>query len=114
VKHSVDVVIDRLRARADTKQRLAESFETALRHADGRALVVEQIRIRSIFLGKFSCPLCDYALPELEPRLFSFNNPDGRLPALRRPGRDRVLRPEARRRASESVAGERRDPRLGP
>ncbi len=81
VKHSVDVVIDRLRVRADTKQRLAESFETALRHADGRALVVETDSHKEhLFSAKFSCPLCDYALPELEPRLFSFNNPMGACP----------------------------------
>src|SRR3989441_1050439 len=81
VKHSVDVVIDRLRVRHDTKQRLAESFETALRHADGRALVVETDSGKEhLFSAKFSCPLCDYALPELEPRLFSFNNPMGACP----------------------------------
>ena len=81
VKHSVDVVIDRLRVRADAKQRLAESFETALRHADGRALVVEtDSHQEHLFSAKFSCPLCDYALPELEPRLFSFNNPMGACP----------------------------------
>ena len=81
VKHSVDVVIDRLRVRADAKQRLAESFETALRHADGRALVVETDSGKEhLFSAKFSCPLCDYALPELEPRLFSFNNPMGACP----------------------------------
>jgi excinuclease ABC subunit A len=81
VKHSVDVVIDRLRVRADTKQRLAESFETALRHADGRALVVDtDSHQEHLFSARFSCPLCDYALPELEPRLFSFNNPMGACP----------------------------------
>ena len=81
VKHSVDVVIDRLRVRADTKQRLAESFETALRHADGRALVLETDSHKEhLFSAKFSCPMCDYALPELEPRLFSFNNPMGACP----------------------------------
>ncbi|HXL75297.1 MAG TPA: excinuclease ABC subunit UvrA, partial [Burkholderiales bacterium] len=81
LKHSVDVVIDRLRVRSDTKQRLAESFETALRHADGRALVVETDSHKEhLFSARFSCPLCDYALPELEPRLFSFNNPMGACP----------------------------------
>ena len=81
VKHTVDVVIDRLRSRADIKQRLADSFETALRHADGRAVVVEADSGREhLFSAKFSCPLCDYALPELEPRLFSFNNPMGACP----------------------------------
>src|SRR5258705_4192302 len=81
VKHTVDVVIDRLRARADAKQRLAEAFQTALRHADGRAIVVEVDSDKEhLFSAKFSCPLCDYALAELEPRLFSFNNPMGACP----------------------------------
>ena len=81
VKHSVDVVIDRVRARADAKQRLAESLETALRHADGRAIVVEvDARKEHLFSAKFACPRCDYALAELEPRLFSFNNPMGACP----------------------------------
>src|SRR5689334_2641223 len=79
--HSVDVVIDRLTARADARQRLAESLETALRHADGKALVVElENQKQHLFSSKFSCPLCDYSLPELEPRLFSFNNPAGACP----------------------------------
>src|SRR2546423_6701642 len=81
VKHTVEIVIDRLRSRPDTKQRLAESFETALRHADGRALVVEvDSQKEHLFSAKFSCPACDYALPELEPRLFSFHNPMGACP----------------------------------
>jgi excinuclease ABC subunit A len=81
VKHSIDVVIDRLRSRADAKQRVAESFETALRHADGRALVVEVDSGKEhLFSAKFSCPACEYAIPELEPRLFSFNNPMGACP----------------------------------
>jgi excinuclease ABC subunit A len=81
VKHTVEVVIDRLRSRPDTKQRLAESFETALRHADGKAIVVEtDSQKEHLFSAKFSCPACDYALPELEPRLFSFNNPMGACP----------------------------------
>jgi len=81
VKHSVDVVVDRLRVRADARQRLAESLETALRHADGRAVVVEvDSNKEHLFSAKFACPVCDYALPELEPRLFSFNNPMGACP----------------------------------
>ncbi len=81
VKHSVDVVIDRLTVRADAKQRLAESFETALRHADGRALVLETESGREhLFSARFACPACDYSLSELEPRLFSFNNPMGACP----------------------------------
>jgi len=80
-KHTVEVVIDRLRARADAKQRLAESFETALRHADGRAIVVDtDAGKETLFSARFACPRCDYALPELEPRLFSFNNPAGACP----------------------------------
>jgi excinuclease ABC subunit A len=81
VKHTVEVVVDRLKVRADAKQRLAESFETALRHADGRALAVEMDSAREhLFSAKFSCPECSYSLPELEPRLFSFNNPMGACP----------------------------------
>jgi excinuclease ABC subunit A len=81
LKHSVDVVIDRLRVHPDSRQRLAESFETALRHADGKALVVEaDSKKEHLFSAKFSCPACDYSLPELEPRLFSFNNPMGACP----------------------------------
>ena len=77
-KHTVEVVIDRLKVRADAKQRLAESFETALRHADGRALAVEMDGGREhLFSARFACPVCGYSLPELEPRLFSFNNPMG-------------------------------------
>ena len=80
-KHTIEVVIDRLKVRADAKQRLAESFETALRHAEGRALAVEMDNGKEhLFSAKFSCPVCDYALPELEPRLFSFNNPMGACP----------------------------------
>ena len=82
-QHSVDIVIDRLRARAEVTQRLAESLETALRHAEGRAIAVETDSGREhLFSSKYACPVpgCDYALPELEPRLFSFNNPMGACP----------------------------------
>src|SRR5882672_6525911 len=81
IKHSVDVVVDRLKVRPDAKQRLAESFETALRHADGRAIVLELDSGREhLFSARFACPACDYSLAELEPRLFSFNNPMGACP----------------------------------
>ncbi len=80
-KHTIDVVIDRLKVRPDVKQRLAESFETALRHSDGRALAIEMDSGREhLFSARFACPLCSYSLPELEPRLFSFNNPMGACP----------------------------------
>ena len=81
VKHTVEVVVDRLKVRADIKQRLAESFETALRHAAGRAVAVESDSGKEhLFSSKFACPICGYALAELEPRLFSFNNPMGACP----------------------------------
>ncbi|MEQ6289206.1 excinuclease ABC subunit UvrA [Vogesella sp. GCM10023246] len=80
-KHTIEVVIDRLKVREDMQQRLAESFETALRHADGRAIAVEMDSNQEHwFSAKFACPVCSYSLPELEPRLFSFNNPMGACP----------------------------------
>ncbi len=80
-KHTIEVVIDRIKVRPEIKQRLAESFETALRHSDGRALAVEIDGGREhLFSARFACPICSYSLPELEPRLFSFNNPMGACP----------------------------------
>jgi excinuclease ABC subunit A len=80
VKHTIEAVIDRFRPAPDIKQRLAESFETALRLGEGIAIVVDMDDDKSaqtIFSSRFSCPVCDYSLPELEPRLFSFNSPVG-------------------------------------
>jgi excinuclease ABC subunit A len=80
-KHTVEIVVDRLKVSTDIKQRLAESFETALRHADGRALAVEMDTGKEhLFSAKFACPICNYSLQELEPRLFSFNSPMGACP----------------------------------
>ncbi len=80
-KHTIDVVIDRVKVRADIKQRLAESFETSLRLADGRAIALEMDTGKEqVFSNKFACPTCGYSLQELEPRLFSFNNPMGACP----------------------------------
>src|SRR5450830_1355116 len=80
-KHNVDVVIDRIKVKQDMKQRIAESFETALRLAEGKAIAVEMDTDKEhTFSAKFSCPECDYSLAELEPRLFSFNNPMGACP----------------------------------
>ena len=81
-KHSIDVVIDRIKVKADIQQRLAESFETALRLADGRAIALEMdTNEEQLFSSKFACPVCSYSLQELEPRLFSFNNPMGACPS---------------------------------
>ncbi|QRX84517.1 excinuclease ABC subunit UvrA [Glaciimonas sp. PAMC28666] len=80
-KHTIDVVIDRVKVKEDIKQRLAESFETALRLAEGRAIALEMDGgVEHMFSNKFACPTCGYSLQELEPRLFSFNNPMGACP----------------------------------
>ena len=80
-KHTIDVVIDRVKVKSDIKQRLAESFETSLRLAEGRAIALDMDSGREqIFSNKFACPICGYSLQELEPRLFSFNNPMGACP----------------------------------
>ncbi len=79
-KHTIEAVIDRFKPREDLKQRLAESFETALKLGDGMATVQSLDDTNAeplLFSSKYSCPVCDYALPELEPRLFSFNSPVG-------------------------------------
>ena len=80
-KHDIDVVVDRVKMRGDLGQRLSESFEAALRIADGRALVHDMDSgHEQLYSTKFACPVCSYALPELEPRLFSFNSPVGACP----------------------------------
>lgn len=82
-KHDIEIVIDRFKVREDLKQRLAESFETALRMSDGIAQVLpmdEDDDFALMFSEKFSCPHCGYSVSELEPRLFSFNNPHGACP----------------------------------
>ncbi len=80
-RHTVEVVVDRFKVRADLRGRIAESFETALTHADGRAIAVEMDSGREhLFSARFACPVCSFALGELEPRLFSFNNPAGACP----------------------------------
>ncbi len=84
VKHTIEAVIDRFKPREEIKQRLAESFETALKLGDGMASVMpldEPDAAPLLFSSKYSCPVCDYSLPELEPRLFSFNSPVGACPS---------------------------------
>ena len=79
-KHTIEAVIDRFRPREDMKQRLAESFETCLKLGDGMAIVADHDDPDAppqLFSSRYSCPVCDYALSELEPRLFSFNAPMG-------------------------------------
>ncbi|HEY8010834.1 MAG TPA: excinuclease ABC subunit UvrA [Rudaea sp.] len=106
-KHTIEAVIDRFRPSTEIKQRLAESFETALRLGEGIVIVVDldagqespsgsalpavaasartaaavEKANQTIFSSRFSCPICDYSLPELEPRLFSFNSPVGACPS---------------------------------
>lgn len=83
-KHSIDVVVDRFKVRNDLQQRLAESFETALKLADGIALVAsmedDDPSEEMIFSARFACPICGHSISELEPKLFSFNNPAGACP----------------------------------
>lgn len=82
IKHDIDVVVDRVKVRSDIKQRLAESFETALRLGNERALAIEMDSGQEHwFSARFACPVCSYSLQELEPRLFSFNNPVGACPS---------------------------------
>ena len=83
LKHDIEVVVDRFKVRADIKQRITESFETALRLSDGLALVAPHGDAKAetlTFSARMSCPHCGYSLEELEPRLFSFNAPHGACP----------------------------------
>jgi len=83
-KHSIEVVVDRIKVREDLKQRLAESFETAITLTEGLAVIAPMddgsALEEKVFSARFSCPYCDYSLQELEPRMFSFNNPNGACP----------------------------------
>jgi len=82
-KHTIEVVVDRFKVRSDLATRLAESFETALELSGGTAVVVDMDDPKAeelVFSANFACPHCGYSVPELEPRLFSFNNPAGACP----------------------------------
>ena len=82
-KHTIEVVVDRFKVREDLAQRLAESFETALELSGGTAVVADmddKSAEELVFSANFACPHCGYSIPELEPRLFSFNNPAGACP----------------------------------
>jgi excinuclease ABC subunit A len=114
-KHTIDVVVDRLKVREDIRQRLAESFETALRHADGRAIAYEMDSEREhFFSARFACPVCSYSIQELEPRIFSFNSPMGACQKCDGLGVIQFFDPRRIVARPESVARRRRDPRLGP
>ncbi|MFS1539867.1 MAG: excinuclease ABC subunit UvrA [Candidatus Phlomobacter fragariae] len=79
-KHTIEVVVDRFKVRADLAQRLAESFETTLELSDGTAVIADMDDNQAtdlVFSANFACPVCGYSMSELEPRLFSFNNPAG-------------------------------------
>ena len=98
-KHDIDVVLDRIKVTADAdsglQQRLAESFEAALRIANGRAIAFEMDGGQEhLFSSKFACPICSYALAELEPRLFSFNSPQGACPTCDGIGQVTVFDPQ--------------------
>ena len=83
IKHTIEVVVDRFKPKPDIKQRLAESFETALRLGEGLVIVTDMDDAKAppvVFSSRYACPICDYSLPELEPRLFSFNSPVGACP----------------------------------
>ncbi|WP_413536125.1 excinuclease ABC subunit UvrA [Rahnella inusitata] len=79
-KHTIEVVVDRFKVREDLQQRLAESFETALELSGGTAVVADMDDPKApemLFSANFACPICGYSMSELEPRMFSFNNPAG-------------------------------------
>jgi excinuclease ABC subunit A len=82
-KHTIEVVIDRIKVRPDLRARLADSFETALKLSDGLAIIhwVDSKKPEVTFSAKYACAICGYNLPELEPRIFSFNNPAGACPS---------------------------------
>jgi len=82
-KHDIDVVVDRFKVKADLQLRLAESFETALNLSDGLAVVspMDGDGQELVFSSRFACPICNYSIDELEPRMFSFNNPAGACPS---------------------------------
>src|SRR5688572_5410117 len=82
-KHTIEAVVDRFRVKPDAQQRLAESFETALRLSEGLARLIfldEPTREEVVFSSRHACPVCGYSVPTLEPKLFSFNSPSGACP----------------------------------
>lgn len=96
-KHTIEVVVDRFKVREDLAQRLAESFETALELSGGTAVVADMDDTKAeelLFSANFACPICGYSMSELEPRLFSFNNPAGACPTCDGLGVQQFFDPE--------------------
>jgi excinuclease ABC subunit A len=93
-KHNIDVVLDRVKVRPELQQRLAESLEAAVRFSSGKAIALEiDTGKEHLFNAKFACPVCDYSLSELEPRLFSFNSPVGACPGCEGLGQQEFFDP---------------------
>lgn len=118
-KHDIDVVIDRVKVRADLQQRLAESIEAALRvggnEGNGRVLALEMDTGQEhLFSSKFACPVCSYSLAELEPRLFSFNSPMGACLACDGIGQREVFDPARVVAFPSPQPGQRGHQGLGP
>ena len=96
-KHDIEAVVDRIKVRPDLQLRLAESFETAVELGDGMARVAwmgDDSQPELVFSARFACPVCGFSLPELEPRLFSFNNPAGACQACDGLGVDQFFDPD--------------------
>ena len=96
-KHTIEAVVDRFKVRADIQSRLADSFETTLKLSDGLARIAwmdDKRRKDIVFSARYACPVCGYSLSELEPRLFSFNNPAGACPTCDGLGVQQFFDPE--------------------
>lgn len=109
-KHTIEVVVDRFKVRPDIKQRIAESFETCLELTDGIAVVAHMddnsTKEELIFSSRFACPVCGYSISELEPRMFSFNNPSGACQTCDGLGVKQFFDPERVVRAPELTIAE--------
>ncbi len=115
-KHNIDAIVDRFKVKEDLRLRLAESFETALRLADGVARIVDMDNSDAeeiMFSDRFACNICGYSLTELEPRLFSFNNPSGACPGCDGLGVKQFFDPERVVVNPEIVPGRWRNSWLG-
>ncbi len=108
-RHSIEVVVDRFSVRADLATRLADSFETAIQASGGLAIIAyldEPSKTNLLFSANYACPTCGYSMPTLEPRIFSFNNPNGACKTCDGLGTKRVFDPEAIIRDDELAISE--------